>query len=571
MCDRWVPRGATLYGCTPCNYDLCLACVGQRKRAPPKKTPGSMTASELQVALGEFGLPPHGSLAVLKGRLQEAQQVAQSKTISGWKAELAKRGLSTTGGKKCLVGRYLNYQQQAEDMKNNVLENFEEDEEEEDEEEEDEEEQSDDPEQESEEDEEESKEEKSHNDARSLNVNPRGTSEYEFGGTCPQNHRPPSKPVDSMKVEELKNELRERKLPLSGNKHALVERLQQARQQTKRSANDCPQNAKVELRAVKRQRAEALDPRPSKEPKKKDGKDNTQGQGNPASRANVRSSVPNGYVNGLPVVKKDPYEAPVGRPKKTQPTEGKKIKDDQQGQRDPASMFSDDGEDPAAATAVNPATPTKLPTDLLAMLEDLVEEQNQRSSFSARVHEQSQQKVSEKLERFKAQQTPHLEVLPAYLGAIADYKNLRDYPLRTGGSNNNGIRSSDMSKMICKDFENMPFSVYKWHGLKHFFEPHPTGKQGYVPKKVDGKIMFDVDHVVPQKWGGINHPRNFVVMHRSMNRSFQEDLPENKLAYIEKSTRTTMRLVGHFFEGLFNSQVMQVAVKQHIEKQMPQW
>ena len=33
----------------------------------------------------------------------------------------------------------------------------------------------------------------------------------------------------------------------------------------------------------------------------------------------------------------------------------------------------------------------------------------------------------------------------------------------------------------------------------------------------EGKdTMFDIDHIVPRRWGGIDHPRNMAVMHRSM-------------------------------------------------------
>jgi hypothetical protein len=41
------------------------------------------------------------------------------------------------------------------------------------------------------------------------------------------------------------------------------------------------------------------------------------------------------------------------------------------------------------------------------------------------------------------------------------------------------------------------------------------------------QITFDVDHVVPKRWAGIDH----VVMHQSMNRSFGDEKPELKMAY----------------------------------------
>ena len=51
--------------------------------------------------------------------------------------------------------------------------------------------------------------------------------------------------------------------------------------------------------------------------------------------------------------------------------------------------------------------------------------------------------------------------------------------------------------------------------LKDFFEQR--GGNGYQAKTIDnGETMFDIDHVVPKRWGGIDHPRNMVVMHRTM-------------------------------------------------------
>ena len=58
--------------------------------------------------------------------------------------------------------------------------------------------------------------------------------------------------------------------------------------------------------------------------------------------------------------------------------------------------------------------------------------------------------------------------------------------------------------------------------------------------------MFDIDHVVPDNWGGINHPRNMVVMHRSMNRSFKDVLPETKWYYLSHRKSGVLRRVAFF-------------------------
>lgn len=113
---------------------------------------------------------------------------------------------------------------------------------------------------------------------------------------------------------------------------------------------------------------------------------------------------------------------------------------------------------------------------------------------------------------------------------------------------------------------------YRFHHLKEFFEPRTGGAQGYQPKMIAtgpseaGRLpMFDVDHVVPEKWGGINHPRNYVVMHRSMNRSFQGKLPETKWAYLGMSG---LRTVARFFQEVMASKAVKGGIKYYLENEM---
>ena len=83
--------------------------------------------------------------------------------------------------------------------------------------------------------------------------------------------------------------------------------------------------------------------------------------------------------------------------------------------------------------------------------------------------------------------------------------------------------------------------------------------------------MFDVDHILPQKWGGLDHPRNYVVMHRSMNRSFKECLPEAKFSYIERRSDTVLRKVNEFTKDVLQSTQVQNAIKDYIENHMRPW
>ena len=124
--------------------------------------------------------------------------------------------------------------------------------------------------------------------------------------------------------------------------------------------------------------------------------------------------------------------------------------------------------------------------------------------------EQSKAKVEAKLQKFKDKQ--HIDtVSPQYLGTIPQYANMRKL-----------VSAGKVHQQIHHDFMYMSEADYKYHALKDFFEPRKE-QPGYQAKLIDTGIlgqgketMFDVDHVVPSRWGGIDHPRNMVVMHRSM-------------------------------------------------------
>ena len=101
---------------------------------------------------------------------------------------------------------------------------------------------------------------------------------------------------------------------------------------------------------------------------------------------------------------------------------------------------------------------------------------------------------------------------PQYLGVIPKYANIREL-----------ITAGKMHRLIQEEFKNMSEADCRYHELKDFFEPRTDKKPGYQAKMIDTGIlgqgketMFDIDHVVPSRWGGIDHPRNMVVMHRSM-------------------------------------------------------
>ena len=118
----------------------------------------------------------------------------------------------------------------------------------------------------------------------------------------------------------------------------------------------------------------------------------------------------------------------------------------------------------------------------------------------------------------------------------------------------------------------MKESDFRNHVLKDFFEARP-GALGYQAKMVKTGLagaglsrMLSLDHVVPQRWGGIDHPRNYVAMHCSMNCSFGSAMPEEKWAYI---SRSVTRRVAAFFKGVRESKAVKEAIELYIQKDMP--
>ena len=166
--------------------------------------------------------------------------------------------------------------------------------------------------------------------------------------------------------------------------------------------------------------------------------------------------------------------------------------------------------------------------------------------------------VKEAMDSFKQQGRELIYVKPVYLGDVPAYKN---YPSE--------IKSGAMSKKIEDDFSDMTDKDYKFHPLKDFFEKKEKG--GYKPKMDKfpcGLLkMFDVDHILPESWGGPHHPRNYAVIHASMNRHFQEKLPEEKLQYILwGSGNAAMRNARNFCKDMHDSPQVKEAIKQFLKR-----
>jgi hypothetical protein len=102
-----------------------------------------------------------------------------------------------------------------------------------------------------------------------------------------------------------------------------------------------------------------------------------------------------------------------------------------------------------------------------------------------------------------------LEVAPVWLGFVTDEKPEKDY-----ANFSRFVTSSEMYSIIKTHAKQWTRSEFEVHPLKKFFKQRAAG--GYEPQ-----FDFDVDHALPAAWGGWNHPRNFFVLPRSLNRSFK--------------------------------------------------
>jgi hypothetical protein len=153
----------------------------------------------------------------------------------------------------------------------------------------------------------------------------------------------------------------------------------------------------------------------------------------------------------------------------------------------------------------------------------------------------------------------HLDTKPVCLILVPQYKNMK-----------HACKTGQLLPVIDSDFKHMSKSDYEFHSLKDFYEPAATGK-GYVYKKLnDGARMFDLDHLLPDSWSGIDHPRNYVMMHRSYNRSFADATPEHKLAYIgNRNGATALRLCAAFHKQIKDDKAVKAAHNDFFQHRMP--
>lgn len=75
------------------------------------------------------------------------------------------------------------------------------------------------------------------------------------------------------------------------------------------------------------------------------------------------------------------------------------------------------------------------------------------------------------------------------------------------------------------------------HPLREFYIAErqlPDGRMRYAPKRLarGGEVFFEYDHIIPAALGGIDHPKNYMVIHRRFNKSFSNWWTREKADYV---------------------------------------
>lgn len=88
-----------------------------------------------------------------------------------------------------------------------------------------------------------------------------------------------------------------------------------------------------------------------------------------------------------------------------------------------------------------------------------------------------------------------------------------------------------MTRRLDAEMTWLSAQEYRDHPARDYYEQLPVparasdGRRRFGPKRDDatGARIFHVDHYVPWKIGGLNHPKNYVIMHRALNQIFGGD------------------------------------------------
>ena len=119
----------------------------------------------------------------------------------------------------------------------------------------------------------------------------------------------------------------------------------------------------------------------------------------------------------------------------------------------------------------------------------------------------------------------HRPLQPVYLGEFARYGNVRKQ-----------VSAAVMRRMIMDDAATWTPSTVP-DLLEPYFEPIPERAKGY---RVKPYHAFDIDHIIPKCYGGVDHPRNYCVMASSLNRSFRS-LMDEKVALLGRHNMLAVR------------------------------
>lgn len=182
----------------------------------------------------------------------------------------------------------------------------------------------------------------------------------------------------------------------------------------------------------------------------------------------------------------------------------------------------------------------------LETLDDL-----RRQKFAVLVQAKLKELLSKR--RNAGKSVAQFELQPVYLGAFNGYGNTQDF-----------VTTAQMMKRLQADARTWTKGHYEQFvpaKLRAYFEPLPGGKTTGYGLRLG--VEADVDHILPAAWGGLDHPRNYVLMPSSLNRSLK-DLVDPKVGFL---SNTELRAVQRFAQFM---REQTLAAREEAIRRLPQ-
>jgi hypothetical protein len=124
---------------------------------------------------------------------------------------------------------------------------------------------------------------------------------------------------------------------------------------------------------------------------------------------------------------------------------------------------------------------------------------------------------------------------PVYMGAMFD-KEGSDFDY---ANYRKEVRNVDMRKLLVSHARKWTHDQIEKFQLETYFKAAEDGRGGFVEAERD---LFSIDHIIPQSFGGYDHPRNYIIMTKSLNSSYKDTSLDEKLSLIGRAETRKLKL-----------------------------